>query len=198
MLTFVARKRSGSLRARSGQQAGFTMVELAIAGTVLTLVLGGIASVVTGTLRSFSDQMTHTTVRQTAGRIISRMGTPIMEASPATITPVILTASPTVSFQRIEGFAGTVPILSPVNTFSFTVDNGETFNGQDDDGDGLVDEGSIVHTIGGAPSLIASNVLGLTFTSNGTGLVATIIVGAIGERGELIQRTYIQRWSFRN
>ena len=165
MLKFVATKRASNL-ARSGQQAGFTMLELVIAGTIMTVLLGAITSVVTGTLRGFPDQMAHATVRQTAGRTISRLGTPIMEASPATLSPVILVNSPTVSFQRVEGFVGTAPILSAVNTLSFSVDNGETLNGRDDDGDGIIDEGSVLHTIGGVPTIIATDVLGLTFTSN--------------------------------
>ncbi|MCA8973242.1 MAG: prepilin-type N-terminal cleavage/methylation domain-containing protein [Planctomycetes bacterium] len=97
---------------------------------------------------------------------------------------------PTLRFQSADGVLSmNSAALTPARALEFVIEPGETANGADDDGDGLVDEGKLQLTVGSvATDMILAGVETCSFTMNGR--VLRIQLGcARGDRLGRIHRT---------
>ncbi len=179
---------------------GFTLPEVAIALTLMTVVLGSALSVMFYTERFLEQQLKQYGVEQTGRLVIARLSGDLRAAEPTTIAPALLEDSSAIHFQKVVGYSeegGT--ILSAPISISFELAPGEVANGQDDNGDGRPDEGSIVYAETGAPSYaIAGNVLGLRFAPREGGVTLEVELGLVDRQGRLLRRTFSQSLSFRN
>jgi len=123
-------------------RAGFTLVELLISGSFLAslLLVAGLAT--DRTLSSFRAKRAEQETAVEADRLLRRIAGELAFAARDGLAPATLTA---VGSERIEyrvavggGAFGTARVLA------LESDGGESDNGADDDGDGLVDEQRVV------------------------------------------------------
>jgi hypothetical protein len=82
--------------------------------------------------------------------------------------PVAPWGSQTLTFQTIEGFDGEIVWGLP-QTLALVMDLGETDDGRDEDGDGLIDERALVHTraAGSADELSTTLIRGVRELAEG-------------------------------
>jgi type II secretory pathway pseudopilin PulG len=131
-------------------QAGHTLIELAIALGVLGLVLGSLTSVFESSRKAYRQGSTAALVQSDARRALDGIAARLENAGFATLVPnPVNVAVDDLLFQVSTGFdeaAGTI-IFGPSTRLCFVYADGETDNGIDDDGNGLVDDGRVVLTI---------------------------------------------------
>jgi type II secretory pathway pseudopilin PulG len=85
------------------------------------------------------------------------------------ISPPVAEVRPTFRFSSADGVLSmNASALTPMREFEFFMDPGETANGNDDDGDGMVDEGRLQLRIGNSPvQLVLAGVETCEFSLNG-------------------------------
>ena len=135
-------------------RAGYTMLEMVISVTLLSLILGGVVSLGLAGSGAFKAGVTTTTldnrVRQSSERLAkeiagARRGTLIPDPQP--IPGIQGVGTSTLDFEQNVGFAAGAIQWGPRTRVAFEYEAGELNNGADDDGDGLIDEGAIVMTV---------------------------------------------------
>ena len=132
-------------------RAGFTLIEIVITGSLFVLVLGGTALAVERGMGLFRQSTANQDADSRLDRAISRVKAELMEASLASLSPILasvpggpVTWSESLEFRCVSGWGGGAPTLDPVQRIELRLAPGELNNNADDDGDGLVDEQSIV------------------------------------------------------
>lgn len=92
------------------------------------------------------------------------------------IAPAVGSTHPTFRFQAADGILSmNAAMLTPAREFEFVIDDNETANGIDDDGDGMVDEGRLQLQINTSQlELIATGVERCSFSLNGRILRVTL------------------------
>lgn len=158
------------------KRAGFTIIEAVIAAALLATIIG----LSLGFMATTTDHVAMGTIRldlqaraQDAGKLIERE---LRTASRNNLVlsnayPVGAGAYTWVSYRSVVGFdtSSEAALLDPTfasgnfHSIRFVLGGGETANAADDDGDGLIDEGSLVlYRSGVALATIAENVDGST------------------------------------
>lgn len=103
---------------------------------------------------------------------------------------------------RFRAASGTLYInaaaLTAVRTVQFRLEPGETQNGVDDDGDGLIDEGDVVYDQDGTEVLLTRNVERCTFALTDRTLVIELRAGARRKDGQVQRFTARQTLYLRN
>ena len=145
-----------------------------------------------------SDDVIRLTVDETCNRVVNRVSEQLRQAYPGSVDPTVLDDSATLTFQKVTGYSGGTVQLGPEHGFEFQLATGESDNGQDDNGDGRIDEGVLVFTEDGTSMVIAENVLGLGFTSAAGGISFSFGVGLVDRDGNVIQNAWTRRLAFRN
>jgi hypothetical protein len=115
------------------------------------------------------------------------------------IYPVDLEPRTVIQFQSADGvLAMNASALTPVRVLRFQLDPGETADGTDEDGDGLVDEGRLSVTWSGTEILLGTGIELCTFTLDAHKI--TIHLRAAKRRGDgtVARATTIQSFTFRN
>ncbi|HVS17163.1 MAG TPA: prepilin-type N-terminal cleavage/methylation domain-containing protein [Planctomycetota bacterium] len=139
-----------SARSRSG----FTLYEVVITVGLLAVVVAatGMVSQSTNDLANFSGEKSRTETR--ARRALDRVVEELAMAGRGMLTPDPAAPgwSDDVDFQCVTGTALGAPIWGTLTTLRWERDPNELDDGQDNDGDGLVDEGRLVlvRNVGGA------------------------------------------------
>jgi prepilin-type N-terminal cleavage/methylation domain-containing protein len=129
--------------------AGFTLIEIAFAIAILALVMGSLVSVSDSTRKTYEQGVTSSLAQGAARRAMSRVASEFENGGLGTLLPApIGVASSDIAFQVATGIdANTGLIMFGSSTrLRWVMESGELDNGLDDDGDGLIDEGSIVLT----------------------------------------------------
>lgn len=154
---------------------GFTLTEVMISGAILVTAMTVALQVLGTTSEHVADATIGADLRSrghSAAMILrsALRGVNVQDG----VTPVKQQLHPTLanqylglSYQRVTGFdpAAGLSTKSPTNVLSFNLESGETLNDVDDDGDGLVDEGTMFLKLGAAPSrVVAERVDGSTLT----------------------------------
>lgn len=153
---------------RAPRESGFTLVEMSVTIVILVPVLY-VALNTTGILtRSVATNERNATVHQTLTRVTNQL---------YTLTRPALTSTVQVRNNRTDGWSVPAPDtpypalrfatddpIEPITELEFVRDIGEISNGADDDGDGLVDEGSLQIRRGGDWITIATGIEALTFS----------------------------------
>lgn len=155
--------------------SGFTLLEAIISATILAGALS-LALSVFGTLSAnVADEAISSDVRSRARDARLFLESVLRGVRMvANTTPVKTSPHPTLNTQflglnynSVIGYdtATQTLTLSPNRTISFTIESGETLNDVDDDGDGLVDEGTVFWRNGvSLPREVARGVDGSSFT----------------------------------
>lgn len=131
------------------RKAGFTLIEVAIAASILALLLASV-----GTFQAISQKASRTMVvrsdlERRADRALQTITRALRGAGVHTLIPDPTSAfgSDTITFQTPTGVSGAgVVSFSAPSRIALALDTGEADNGVDDDGDGRVDERALVIT----------------------------------------------------
>jgi len=136
------------LRTHEGTRGGFTLLESLISLTLLAILFLAVAR----TSQTASDAFDEGSIQQNldvqAHRAVERIATLLELAELSTLTPaptVPLGASD-LRFREPLDFAGGSVQWGAYQRLAFELDPGETEDGTDENGDGLVDEGRVLWT----------------------------------------------------
>jgi prepilin-type N-terminal cleavage/methylation domain-containing protein len=210
------------------RRAGFTLVEVAIAMTVLGLILGAIGLTALRGKENFRQGVSVAVIEARAERLLDRIAEELRYAGRDSlpVLPLPPAGASTIEFRACEGFDGAATLWSNRTSIARVADPRDPEDGIDNDGDGVVDEGQVVLTRNlGEPDQIAvvigggvrrflqgeeANVLddngngllderGLSFALDGTSsLTIRLSLEAVDPRGLPLVRTVQTTVSMRN
>lgn len=136
---------------------GFSLVEVLISITMLGGLLGTMLMVVLGGSAAASTGMARQSIEGAARRALDRIAGELVSAGAETLDPDPLApwGSSNLTFQPIDGFDGDVVWGDP-RSFGLALEEGELDDGQDNNGNGLVDERVLLYTsdAGGPDELV--------------------------------------------
>ena len=139
---------------RLSSSSGATLVEVIVAMTIFTLVLGMVGLATLSGQEAYKTGMNLTQLENQARRTVDRIANELLEAGAQWIAPQPLPplGGDTVNYRRNEGFAGGNIVWSTNRSIQFQYAQGELDDGIDNNGNGLVDEGVVVliRDVGGA------------------------------------------------
>lgn len=143
--TYYRRRRTGVLRSRAALH-GFTAIEILIATALLTLMFSSMALVSKTSQRAFVHNTAAGAVELRAGAALRTITTELEQAASSHLypDPVAGVGASEVFYREATGFNGNDVIYSDERSLRYELDPGETNDGTDEDGDGLIDEGQIV------------------------------------------------------
>jgi len=126
--------------------AGFTVVELAIAVVLSGLMLGAIAMIFDSNRRALRAGATADNLEEQAYATVQKLRTILAPSGKSAISPMPIAPlhTSTIQFQRGVDIVNAELVWSPPERLVLEYSPGETDNGVDDDGNGLVDECRIV------------------------------------------------------
>jgi prepilin-type N-terminal cleavage/methylation domain-containing protein len=207
-------------RVAPAKQNGFTMIEMCIVMTVLVPMMVGIAlttSSVNNTMEANSHRADVTTYCR---RMAQRMAKLVRPAQMTTITvqavqedvtmlrataigqwipPTDLVWRPGIQFQSASGLLSmNAALLTTPRRIVFALDPGETDNDVDDDGDGLVDEGTITLLQNGVTLAILKDVEDCAFSLDGRLMFMRLKVARRSSEGRVYRCSLEQRFYLRN
>lgn len=182
------------------EQAGFSLVEVLIASAVLAILVSAVLGIMVVGLQTFNSGNAITVIQNQARRIMDSIAKEIQPAGLSTISPTPpalgSAGTHTITFQPCTGYDGASDPPQQwgnVTTIAFAYDSGETNDGVDNNGDGLIDEGLVTKTVVGATSS-QTKILGhwvkengLSFNLDGTLLTITLEMQKRGGKNELLE-----------
>ena len=213
------RRPAGSGRSLPVRREGFTLIEMAVVLVLLTVVFGSLVSMLLHS-HVFSAEFTREgVVEETGWRISARLRDELFRIDADSLLPVVIDNTNYIEFLEVVGVNGVSgnPILSRYVVIGWHVVKTELMNGQDDNGDGRIDEGYIsrlernkTNPGGSYPgpgqwkttgdrtlTPLAGNILGLRFNSTVGGLSFSVDVGLVNSDGSVTMETFTQQISFR-
>jgi prepilin-type N-terminal cleavage/methylation domain-containing protein len=137
---------------KASRASGYTLLELLVTLVLLSVVLGGVFQATERGMDLFRQNSVRGEVNARAGRLIQRVTKELLAVDASTLVPDLIPpavgpypGSNTLDFRAAESWAGIV-VTGPPMRIAWELEAGELQNDQDDDGDGLVDEGQAVLT----------------------------------------------------
>jgi len=204
----------------TSKSSGFTLVEVAVVMVILSVIMSAVwttSTKVNATVETNSRSIqSMTNVRGTMRRVakflrVAKLSTMTMKAVQADvdaglatvvdewISPSDLVWRPGIHFLCASGTESMNAALSTLpRELTFTMDTGETANGADDDGDGLVDEGVVRLVHDNATIAVVSDVEDCEFMLDGRLLAVRLRVGKGDGRGRAIRAQVTQDFYMRN
>lgn len=135
---------------RSGS-AGFTLIELMIAGAFLIVMLGAFHAAVTRGAGTYRATVAPAVLESRALRVVNHVGelfavtgTSKMTPAPPTPAGAAVMASKDVTFAENLGYEDGKIVWGPNMRIQLEFEDGELDDGLDNNGNGLVDEGRVV------------------------------------------------------
>jgi prepilin-type N-terminal cleavage/methylation domain-containing protein len=125
---------------------GFSLIELVLAVSLLTLLLGSIGLVSRTSEQAFRSGAASSAVELRASTALALVVRELEGATRTDLTPDPMAGLGTseLRFRHVIGFDGSRVVLGNARVLRLEPEEGETIDGTDEDGDGLVDEGRIV------------------------------------------------------
>jgi hypothetical protein len=159
--------------ARISRERGISMVEIAVGLALVATASGLIATAVSRASRVASASLLQSRLSEDARRLATELSGDLRRSgadrSPGDGEGSELAVGGSLSFRVATGFdeAASVPTWSaaPV-VYALALEERETANGRDDDGDGLVDEGALLRD----GRILATGVVAFTATLLGDGV----------------------------
>lgn len=127
-------------------RSGFSLVELVIAFTVLSLILGSIGMVGIAGRDAYQEGLNSATLETRARNALERVASELTAGVQGTLTaaPALTLGASSIQFQACQGWAGGAMILGTRTSIVLESDPTDANNGVDDDNDGFVDERQLV------------------------------------------------------
>ena len=192
---------------------------MAVVLVLLTVVFGSLVSMLSHS-HVFSAEFTREgVVEETGWRILARLGDELFKIDPDSLLPIVIDNNNYIEFLEVLGINSISgnPILSDYVVIGWHVVKTELMNGQDDNGDGRIDEGYIsrlernkTNPGGNYPgpgqwktedqrtlTPLAGNIVVLRFNSTVGGLSFSVDVGLVDDEGVVTQETFTRQISFR-
>ncbi|MFT5049295.1 MAG: prepilin-type N-terminal cleavage/methylation domain-containing protein [Chlamydiales bacterium] len=139
---------------RRSTRSGFTLFEVVISLSLLGLVLGSAAMVSRTAGSAERTSAANHRLEQNLHRALERAADEIAATGVDHLTPDPIEglAYDDLEYQPVIGFTGVTPDLGPACQLLVRIEGGEVQDGNDNDGDGLVDERDLilVQDVGGA------------------------------------------------
>ncbi len=210
---------------KSKRESGFTLVEMAVAITLmLPLLFFAVSSTrtVSGSISTSEHSADVTEAIRIAEQKLTKIARPALLSTtkfratsddvawyiantlpPPTvgdwISPRDGERRPTFQFQSaLGGYSFLASAVSNPHSLEYVLDSNEIDNGVDDDGDGLVDEGRLVHEVGGRTLVLLNGVEVCEFWLNGRVLAVSLTCARRDSQGIIYRRTHEYRTTMRN
>jgi prepilin-type N-terminal cleavage/methylation domain-containing protein len=131
---------------RPGAERGFTLLEVAVAASLLAVLMGALFGLIGRTQDLEGYAITEADLRTRARAALERIVRELRDSGPSTFStlPAAPLGASSLTFQRAIGYAGGAVVYGPQERIAWRLSPGEVDDGADDDGDGLVDEGQVV------------------------------------------------------
>jgi prepilin-type N-terminal cleavage/methylation domain-containing protein len=185
------------LSVETRKQGGFSLVEVMIVTSVFVVVLSAIFGVMGAGLDTYRSGDSLVEVQNQARRIIDQIAKEVQAAGLSTISPTPPPSGQegthTITFQPCTGYSGGAIQWGNVTTIAFEYDPDEENNDEDDNGDGLIDEGLITRTeiVGESTQSARLGIWvkenGLSFNLDGPLLTIKIEMEKRGAKGEIME-----------
>jgi hypothetical protein len=137
------------MKAAARCRAGHSLVEMLLATTLLTFLVGGAASLLGTSAGLFEEASAISTHDQATSRAMQRVVRLLVDAGVSTLQPAELTTEMGASslvFRASTGFAEGELQWGELQRLALEEDPRDPANGVDDDGDGVVDERRLTWT----------------------------------------------------
>lgn len=134
---------------RTSSRQGFSLLELLLSMATLGTFFTTMILVMGQGSKAARSGMARQSIEGLARRTIDRMATELMGAVVESLDPASPTkpwGSSALTFQRIEGYSAGAVQVGDVVRFSLELEDGETDDGVDNNGNGLIDERKLVYT----------------------------------------------------
>lgn len=129
---------------KRSNNSGLSLTELLIALAVLSMVMGSIVTASITSQGAYSQGISTTDLETRVNRAIERIVRDLSSANSAALNPPAADGDDNLEFQRpVDSIDGAI-VWGPVTRYAFELMPGELDNNLDDNGNGLVDEGSLV------------------------------------------------------
>jgi len=177
-----------------------TIVEVVVSSLILTTIVLVVSSTVLDSQAFFAEEARLYSLDQSGRALLARVEQEIRASAASSILPLAISDSSFLDYQKAAGVNadGTIA-LGPLLRFSFELVPGEIADSVDNNGDGLIDEGTISwRDESGTARAIAANALGMRVNRAGSALHVDIDLAARQSDGRLVQRTYGQTVAPRN
>jgi hypothetical protein len=132
----------------SRSRAGFTLIEVAIAALIFVMMMSMLGVVSVTSQSAYSSATVTSKLDGQGRRALTRVADEL-----TTIAGSLMNPNPTgnggtdqIEFQQAIGVVNGVVTWGPLTRIGFEYEIGEVDDGQDNDGDGLVDEGVLAFT----------------------------------------------------
>ncbi len=193
------------LRLRSGQ-AGFSLLEVMIAATILAIMLLAMMVVLMASQDTFNTLATRASTQMRIQGALDRLVKEMRLGSQGNVStgspPTYLVeghAYDNVTIVPVTGVMGGSTLLGPSVTYRFELDANEVATpGADGDGDGLIDEGRLIRTAEGTDTVLCGRVTGLIFIFSSDQLRISLTASAVDDNGYEHRFTGDSSISFRN
>ena len=125
--------------------AGVTILETVIAMVTVIVLVGMVTGGVGRAYGTWRGTATQTKLDRNANAAIETIVSSLRSASATSVTTDLAPPSggPAITFRSVTGYASDAVTLGELTTISWATDPNEPRDGQDNDGDGLIDEGVI-------------------------------------------------------
>jgi prepilin-type N-terminal cleavage/methylation domain-containing protein len=136
-------------RNRRSHAAGYSLVELLVAVTILALMLGMLSLASSANSAAFNSGISRAHLESQIESAMQRVGAELRVAGRSTLDPQLAPGQATDSLEYLQALdlqAGQV-VWSQPRRLAFEYAPGETNDGTDNDSNGLVDEGRLVLTL---------------------------------------------------
>ncbi len=127
------------------ERRGFTLVELVVAVALGSTVVGAILVVTVASGNTAQATVSFSHLQQRAARALESVSQELTMAGASTLTPVPLAplGSSSITYRRADGFDASGATYGNLRRLELVIEPTETDDGQDNDGDGLIDERQI-------------------------------------------------------
>lgn len=175
------------LKPRKAGERGVTLIELMIYLAVLAILGAPLLMVTLSMSRASAEGDVTSLILERNRSALERIAGEVRESLASTISASADGWS--LQFTPTIGFDGAAPIAGTAVLYEIRVNTGETANGVDDDGDGLIDESSLFRISGGEEVMLtnALNASGSSFSSalsSGVTVVTISLVTSGRARGD--------------
>lgn len=200
-------------------QHGFTLLELMLVVVIMVPLFGALAGISASVTSSVDANDKRASAVERARRSVQRLSQLLRPARLSSIqvqanaddvaaarasavgqwiSPVDLSPRSSVRFFAAEGLLSMNAALStPRRQLTFELESGETANGIDDDGDGLVDEGRLLY-VSDTVSADLGRFEMVTFTTEGSLLRISLRVGISGANRRIYRASVEHAFHIRN
>ena len=164
-------------RDRWARAAGFTILEILIYSVVAAILSVPIGMIVVGMSRASAEGDMMSKVLERNRSSLQRIDAEYRKSMKG--TTAILNGGKALQFTSAGAFNGVGPAVGPVIRYEIRLAPGEALNGRDDNGNGLIDEGSLFRVdVTNNKEVLLTNCLNAgtsSFAAAGTGVTVTLV-----------------------